>query len=63
MAEPAQTPYQGPFDEALMALKAMTDAERIERLKAAGILDAAGELDERYRAPRAEERASGDATS
>jgi hypothetical protein len=30
---------------------AMTDADRTERLKAAGILDEAGELSPRYRVP------------
>ena len=33
---------------------AMTDAERTERLKAAGILDDNGELSARYRAPSAD---------
>lgn len=34
----------------------MTDADRIERLKAAGILDDAGELAPRYRDSTKEER-------
>ncbi|MEZ4240358.1 MAG: hypothetical protein R3F59_30235 [Myxococcota bacterium] len=42
---------------------AMTDADRTERLKAAGILDEAGELSPRYRAPSADGKARANSAS
>lgn len=42
---------------------AMSDADRTERLKAAGILDEAGELSRRYRAPAADGTARTTASS